>query len=345
MNRIAGYKTHPAADLLPMASQSELADLVEDIRKNGLLDEIVVLNDAILDGRNRAKACVIAGVDPRFTQYEGDDPIAFVWSKNIPRRNLSPSQRAMMGERFATYRQGRPPEKGPAEPFSKEATLSEAAALTGVGRESIKRAKRVRENGVPELAEAVEQDRVAVSAAADVAELPHEQQREVLRRAEGNPRAVRRALNEVKREMEPEPEPEEGHASPTTISTFNGFGDPPKPVHARTVKALEEDEEILAVYYGPGGESPSKTATLTGVKRSRVHDALVRAGVQGQAKDPLRGMRENAVVQAATWEALLSPDAEIVPWRTATEDQRASAAEALRAMVKVANRVIKEIER
>jgi hypothetical protein len=85
---------HPAASLFPMMTEEELRELAEDIRLNGLRDPIVGMNGVILDGRNRLKACEMAGVEPHFRNYEGDDPYAFVISANVHRRNLTPSQLA-----------------------------------------------------------------------------------------------------------------------------------------------------------------------------------------------------------------------------------------------------------
>jgi ParB-like nuclease domain len=87
---------HPAADILPMMPEDELAQLAEDITANGLIHPIVLDADGkIVDGRNRLRACEIAEVEPRFEQLNGKDPTEFVVSANIARRNLNASQRAM----------------------------------------------------------------------------------------------------------------------------------------------------------------------------------------------------------------------------------------------------------
>ena len=83
-----GYKAHPYAEIFPFASETDFATLSNDIKANGLLEPIVLLDDMVLDGRNRYKACVAVGIDPRFVKYEGDDPLAFVISKNLARRHL-----------------------------------------------------------------------------------------------------------------------------------------------------------------------------------------------------------------------------------------------------------------
>ena len=44
-------KVHPAADLFPMMSESELRELGEDIKANGLLASLVLHNGKLLDGQ------------------------------------------------------------------------------------------------------------------------------------------------------------------------------------------------------------------------------------------------------------------------------------------------------
>ena len=86
-------KVHPLAAVFPPLPDNRLRELGASIAEIGLLDPIVILEDQILDGRNRYWACELAGVEPRFRQYEGSDPAAFVKGKNLERRNLSPGQR------------------------------------------------------------------------------------------------------------------------------------------------------------------------------------------------------------------------------------------------------------
>jgi len=85
---------HKFADLFPMMQADELDQLVADIKQNGLLEPIVTYEDKILDGRNRWLACGEADVKPRFEVYSGDEPVAFVISKNLHRRHLNKSQEA-----------------------------------------------------------------------------------------------------------------------------------------------------------------------------------------------------------------------------------------------------------
>lgn len=87
---------HPAANIFPMMADDELNDLASDIKANGLMHPIVTDESGLLiDGRNRLKACQIAGVEPKFTKLNSADPVAFILSNNIARRHMTKGQRAM----------------------------------------------------------------------------------------------------------------------------------------------------------------------------------------------------------------------------------------------------------
>ena len=76
-------KPHPYADVLPLLEGKALADLTADVKTNGLREPIVLFAGMILDGRNRWNACKAAGVEPRFVDYQGNDPLALVISMNV----------------------------------------------------------------------------------------------------------------------------------------------------------------------------------------------------------------------------------------------------------------------
>jgi len=111
------YEFHPAANVFPLMEGEEFDALVADIKANGLREPIVTLKGKILDGRNRYRACLAAGVKPEFAVRvhadtclmhtvkgiedgyceEGEgwikDPIAYVISANIRRRHLAPEDK------------------------------------------------------------------------------------------------------------------------------------------------------------------------------------------------------------------------------------------------------------
>ena len=85
---------HPLCTLFPRLGEAEFAALVADIRANGLRQSIVTHNGMILDGGNRYRACLEAGVQPRFLEFDGDNIVSFVLSANLHRRHLTPGQQA-----------------------------------------------------------------------------------------------------------------------------------------------------------------------------------------------------------------------------------------------------------
>jgi hypothetical protein len=95
-----GMPVHPVADLFPMLPEDELQDLAADITERGLLQPIVLDKDGcILDGRNRYAGCQLAGIEPTFTTYDGDDPEGYALAVNIARRHLTKGQQAMVAAR------------------------------------------------------------------------------------------------------------------------------------------------------------------------------------------------------------------------------------------------------
>jgi hypothetical protein len=200
------YEAHPASELFPMMDIVGLAALMRDIKANGLQEPIVLWEGKILDGRNRLWACQKAGVEPRFRELkECDSPTATVLSSNLYRRQLSVSQRAMIGalakrelKEEARLRQeasrarpgqkiGQPlPENAvaafpPPDKFGK--ARDHAAALVGVSGRSVEAACQVLSSEKPEIIEAVRAGRMTVNKAAQI----------VARRAEQQPTSVEKS--------------------------------------------------------------------------------------------------------------------------------------------------------
>ena len=186
---MSALEFHPLADIFPLVEGTEFDELVDDIREHGLYEPIVVFEDKILDGRNRYRACLEARVEPTFTVYGGDDPIAYVISLNLRRRHLNESQRAVVAAKLATLKDGQRADLVEGLPIGR------ASEMLNVGERSVARAREVQEHGAPELIHAVEQGSVSVSAAADVATLPAQEQREIVARGE---REILRAAQEIR---------------------------------------------------------------------------------------------------------------------------------------------------
>ena len=172
---------HPFANLFPLLEGRELAELADDIAEHGQREPIILLDDKILDGRNRYLACQMAGVEPHFEQFgDSADPLAAVISLNLKRRHLDESQRAMIAAKLATLHDGQRQVGQLADVPTQERT----AQMLNVGERSVRRAREVLGEGAPELVAAVEQGKVAVSAAAGIVTLPKPEQVEIVARGE-----------------------------------------------------------------------------------------------------------------------------------------------------------------
>lgn len=200
----ADYEVHEAANIFPNESETIQA-LADDIEANGQLVPIELYHGKIIDGRRRYQACMLKGIEPRFKDVCPDDPVSYVLSLNLHRRQLTASQISIVGakardiyEREAKERQLR---KSPDSvvvklpPQNKGKARDKAGEAVGVSGSYIDRATKVLEKGVPELVKAVESGEVNVTKAAKIAELPPEEQI-----AE---------LETPKEEPKPKPEPED----------------------------------------------------------------------------------------------------------------------------------------
>lgn len=100
-------KVHPACELFPV-DQDTINALADDIAEHGLIEPIVLHGDVLLDGRHRLRACELAEVEPDFRQWEGDEAEIVPWiiGKNLHRRHLTTSRRAMVAARLATLDHG-----------------------------------------------------------------------------------------------------------------------------------------------------------------------------------------------------------------------------------------------
>lgn len=193
---------HPLASIFPLMLDEDFAALQEDIRLNGQHDPIYMYEGMVLDGRNRYRACTNLGIAPNFEPFKGKDALAFVISKNLRRRHLTESQRAMVAANIATAKQG---ERSDLEPSAnlRKVTQPEAAKMLNVSERSVSDAKTVKDKGVPELVEAVEKGEATVSAAAKVAKLPKAEQKKAVK--EGKVKEKAKEQREAKKEPEPEP--------------------------------------------------------------------------------------------------------------------------------------------
>ena len=172
---------HDVAEFFPLMHGAEFDALVADIREHGLREPIWLHRDGrIIDGRNRYRACIGAGVEPKTQTYIGPDEglLDFVVSENLRRRHLNESHRAMVAGCVATMRQGGRTDL--AQICAK--SQPEVASLFNVSRRLVQTAQKVQKKGVPALIKLVDQGAVTVSDAARVVDRPAADQDRIVER-------------------------------------------------------------------------------------------------------------------------------------------------------------------
>jgi hypothetical protein len=162
------------AELFPLPSEDELRAMADDIAAHGLREPIVTLEGQILDGRCRYLACKMAAVEPQFENYAGDDPIAYVYSRNVARRHLTKPQCEILAARLADLRVG-------SNQHSAGLPIGRACQLLHVKERSVGRARKIVGRGIPELVQAVESGKVSLSAGEQISQLPPPEQQNALK--------------------------------------------------------------------------------------------------------------------------------------------------------------------
>jgi hypothetical protein len=150
---------HPLAAPFPLIEGEEYDELVNDLKKNGLLHPIVIFEDKVLDGRNRQRGCEDAEIDPHYMEYTGNDPLGFVIAANLHRRHLDVGQRSMIAADLhnVTWGGNRRASTG--------VTLHEAAAKLQVSPGSVQTAEALKEAD-PALAKDVAKGKTKLHTAA-----------------------------------------------------------------------------------------------------------------------------------------------------------------------------------
>lgn len=183
-----GLAFHPIAEAFPLMSEGEISDLADAIEADGFFgDEPIVLYEGkILDGRHRFLACLALHQEgrlsepPPFREWEqnGVSPMSWAVGKNLRRRHLTPSQKAMIAadllpryEEEARARQVAPLKKGDELPVPVSPKLDErgradakAAEQFGVSRGYVADAKKIA-TAAPELVEPIKNGAITLQKA------------------------------------------------------------------------------------------------------------------------------------------------------------------------------------
>lgn len=179
------YEFHPLANIFPLIEGQAYQDLMADVLKHGVREPVWIYEGKILDGRNRYRAATAMSVPFETREYEGEDAAAFVVSLNLHRRHLNEAQRGTVAAKLSNINAGgfsgnqHVPSANLRTP---QVSQADAAEMLNVSTRTVTSAKVVVDKGAEELIHAVESGSVSVSAAADVATLPKEQQTEIVAR-------------------------------------------------------------------------------------------------------------------------------------------------------------------
>jgi hypothetical protein len=185
--------------LIPALTTEEYNNLQTNIIAEGCREKLITWDGAIIDGHNRYEICTMHNL--KFETVEmsfADRDAAKIWiiRNQFGRRNLSPMQRTQLVIVLepliaAQAQQGKRSDLSPKSAKSeKHDTREELAKLAGVSHDTISKVKKINAKAVPELAEMARTNTVSINAAAKVADLPEDKQREAV---EAGPEAVNAA--------------------------------------------------------------------------------------------------------------------------------------------------------
>lgn len=142
--------------MFPEMEPEDFQNLVTGLKLNGFRksDPIYTLKGEILDGRNRWNASQAAGVKPIIVPFKGTqaEALSFVVARNLHRRHLSTSQRAMIAAEISKCQ-------------NSDTSLSEAAETLHVSRQSATQAAKLKKAS-PKLAGQVKSGKKSLNAAA-----------------------------------------------------------------------------------------------------------------------------------------------------------------------------------
>ena len=147
-------KRHPLSAIWGDMPEGEYAELVESVRREGILDYVIkTLDDQVLDGWHRYRAAHDAGVEHQLliTPYLGQDPVSFVIRRNAHRRHLTAGQRAQMIVGCREWAKGGVDTdrlRGGAPSAPPHATVEEMAKEAGASERTIQQAKVAEKAGL-----------------------------------------------------------------------------------------------------------------------------------------------------------------------------------------------------
>lgn len=172
------YEIHPVAEIMPPMDGDAYSELVEDVRQHGVLEAIWLYDGKVVDGRHRLRAATEVGADfatRTLTLKDDESLVAWVLSKNLHRRHLSASQRAMVATKSLPHLEEEARKRSNANlrqstewanlPTREGRARDIAAKSANVSGRSIETAKKIAAEA-PELAKKVESGELSLHKAA-----------------------------------------------------------------------------------------------------------------------------------------------------------------------------------
>jgi hypothetical protein len=184
---------------LPEHKSDELEQLEENCKSDPdheLMPPIQIwaADNSIIDGHHQFKIRRKLGLAIKYVELSFqtiEDVMIYMTRIQFGRRNLNPSQRALLVAKARRYAPGRPSSNAQAVGKS----LDELAAMAGVSKRSLGTASKVEAAGADSVVNGVLNGNFAVSDAANVVELPKADQEQIVEQA----KATGQTLTKTKR--------------------------------------------------------------------------------------------------------------------------------------------------
>lgn len=260
VDKIDDFEGHP----FPVQDDKDMLDLVESVRKFGVLEPVTVIRSSkdpdryeMVAGHRRKHSCVLAGVTqiPAIVRdMDRDSAIIYMVDSNLKRENISPvvKARAYSMKLEAMKRKAGRPTKAQLEAGYKPMRADEQLAQqTGESRATIQRLTRLTKLE-PELQDMVEEKKLPVSTAADISYLKPQEQKtlaDAIKREDKVPSGTQAA--ELKKDSQ---------AGKLTTEKIEQTVAPTKREMSPPLKVTFSEDELRAYF-------PKKDTTVGDVKR------------------------------------------------------------------------------
>ncbi|MDY0964094.1 hypothetical protein [Massilia sp. CFBP9026] len=207
----------------------EYAALERSLQAEGCRDALVLWRDTLIDGHNRYEICTKHNIPFRTVHNNNfaslEDVMLWMIDNHLARRSVSDFQRGVLALRKKELVAARMAEQPPQEEGDKNApadetsppwnTREDVARAARVSSNTISQIERIQKAATPQLREAVRTGAISINAAANVAQLPEEQQiaavaggRKELQQAARQVREQKMATRPKKEKVELDPEDE-----------------------------------------------------------------------------------------------------------------------------------------